>query len=144
MRVVVNAPTSFTVRESHDAERVSATDEQARCSDLSAGGMRLLTTKELADGDQLALKVKLRHPHIPNGELNLVARVLRIATWRYDTARDFRGRHRADPRLSTRTGRVGHADVRARPQAFGVSRARTPKERQLAPKPRVAAGPFHC
>lgn len=79
VRVVVNAPTSFTVRASRDADRIGASDEQARCSDLSAGGMRLLTTKELADGDELALKVKLRHPRIPNGELNLVGRVLRIA-----------------------------------------------------------------
>jgi c-di-GMP-binding flagellar brake protein YcgR len=79
VRVVVNAPATFKVRASLDAERVGLTDDQARCVDLSAGGMRLITAIKLSEGDELEVSVKLRHSRIPNGELNLVGRVLRVA-----------------------------------------------------------------
>jgi hypothetical protein len=66
------------VRASLDAERVGLTDDQARCVDLSAGGMRLITARKLSEGDELEVSVKLRHSRAPNGELNLVGRVLRV------------------------------------------------------------------
>jgi c-di-GMP-binding flagellar brake protein YcgR len=78
VRVVVNAPVTFKVRKSSDPARVGLTDDQARCVDLSAGGMRLITATQLSSGDELELSVKLRHSRIPNGELNLVGRVLRL------------------------------------------------------------------
>lgn len=79
VRVVVNAPATVTVRASQAEERVGMSDDAARCSDLSAGGMRLVTTLQLAADDQVAISVKLRHPRVPTGALNLVGQVLRVA-----------------------------------------------------------------
>lgn len=78
VRVVVNALANVTVRAAQDEERIGTTDDAARCNDLSAGGMRLVTALRLVSGDEVAVTVKLRHSRIPTGQLDLVGRVLRV------------------------------------------------------------------
>jgi hypothetical protein len=40
--------------------------------------MRLLTALQVVEGDELEVTVKLRHSRVPNGELSLIGRVLRV------------------------------------------------------------------
>jgi c-di-GMP-binding flagellar brake protein YcgR len=79
VRVAVKLPVICCVRAAANQALVGTTDEAATALDLSAGCMRLSTALTIANGDELALTVKLASARTKARELQLVGRVLRVA-----------------------------------------------------------------